>query len=82
MEILYILVPIVLFFLVLAVLILFWAINHGQYDDLNTEANRILFDERAQSEKSKGKDSHKKHNTATNSNIKAEAQTQGGKPND
>ncbi|WP_317930749.1 cbb3-type cytochrome oxidase assembly protein CcoS [Halioxenophilus sp. WMMB6] len=46
MEILYILVPIVLVFVAIAIKILFWAINSGQYDDLNTEANRILFDEK------------------------------------
>lgn len=44
MESLYFLVPCVLIFLVLAVKVLFWAINSGQYDNLNTEAHRILFE--------------------------------------
>lgn len=46
MEILYLLVPIALVFIFIAVKILFWAINSGQYDDLNTEASKILFDEK------------------------------------
>ncbi|GLS26254.1 cbb3-type cytochrome oxidase assembly protein CcoS [Marinibactrum halimedae] len=46
MDILYILVPIALVFVALAVKALFWAINNGQYDDLDTEAHRILFDEK------------------------------------
>ena len=46
MESLYLLVPIALIFLVLAIVVLFWAVNGGQYDDLDTEAHRILFDEK------------------------------------
>ena len=45
MESLYLLVPIALVFIVIAVKVFFWAVNSGQYDDLETEAHRILFDE-------------------------------------
>jgi len=45
MESLYLLIPIALIIFVLAIKLLFWAINSGQYDDLNTEGHRILFDE-------------------------------------
>lgn len=45
MESLYFLVPVALIFLVIAVRFLFWAVNSGQYDDLDTEAHRILFDD-------------------------------------
>lgn len=45
MESLYFLVPCALIFIVIAVKVLFWAINNGQYDNLDTEAHRILFDE-------------------------------------
>ncbi len=45
MESLYLLVPLALVFLVIAVRVLFWAVNSGQYDDLNTEGHRILFDD-------------------------------------
>ncbi|MFT6387634.1 MAG: cbb3-type cytochrome oxidase maturation protein [Cellvibrionaceae bacterium] len=45
MDILYLLVPFSLLFLALTIKLLFWAINNGQYDDLDTEAQRILFEE-------------------------------------
>ena len=44
MESLYFLVPCAIVFLALAIKALFWAINSGQYDNLDTEAHRILFD--------------------------------------
>jgi cbb3-type cytochrome oxidase maturation protein len=47
MEILYLLVPIALVFLAIAIKLLFWAVNNGQYDDLDTEGYRILFDDDA-----------------------------------
>jgi len=45
MESLYFLVPCALIFIAIAVKVLFWAINNGQYDNLETEAHRILFDD-------------------------------------
>ena len=45
MESLFFLVPVALIFIVIAVRFLFWAVNSGQYDDLDTEAHRILFDD-------------------------------------
>lgn len=44
MESLYFLVPCAMIFIGLAIKVLFWAINNGQYDNLDTEAHRILFD--------------------------------------
>ncbi|MGN0921967.1 MAG: cbb3-type cytochrome oxidase assembly protein CcoS [Cellvibrio sp.] len=44
MESLFFLVPAVLIFLGIAIRVLYWALNNGQYDNLNTEAHRILFD--------------------------------------
>jgi cbb3-type cytochrome oxidase maturation protein len=44
-ESFYLLIPIALAFVALAIGLLFWAINGGQYDNLDTEAHRILFDE-------------------------------------
>ena len=46
MESLYFLVPCALVFIAIAIKVLFWAINNGQYDNLDTEAHRILFDEK------------------------------------
>lgn len=45
MESLYFLIPCAFIFIVIAVKVLFWAINAGQYDNLDTEAHRILFDD-------------------------------------
>lgn len=46
MESLYFLVPCALIFIAIAIKVLFWAINNGQYDNLDTEAHRILFEEK------------------------------------
>lgn len=45
MEVIYILIPIALIFVVIAVIGLWWAINSGQYDDLEKPAHDILFDD-------------------------------------
>lgn len=44
MESLYLLIPISLVFIVIAIRIFFWAVNSGQYDDLDSEGERILFE--------------------------------------
>ena len=51
MESLFLLVPIALVFVAIAIKILFWAIKSGQYDNLDTEAHRILFDEEPTTER-------------------------------
>ena len=45
MDSLYLLIPIALVFCVVAIRLLLWAIDSGQYDDLDKEAWRILADE-------------------------------------
>lgn len=45
MASLYLLIPIALVFCAIAIKLLLWAINSGQYDDLDKEAWRILADE-------------------------------------
>ncbi len=70
MEILYLLVPIALVFIFFALKILFWAINNGQYDDLDTEASKILFDEKPSAKQSQG--------TTTNGDAKAEENSRDG----
>lgn len=44
MASLYLLIPISLVFSALAIAIFFWAVNSGQYEDLDGEAERLLFD--------------------------------------
>ncbi|RTZ72627.1 MAG: cbb3-type cytochrome oxidase assembly protein CcoS [Gammaproteobacteria bacterium] len=45
MEVIYTLIPGMIFFGLVFVAILFWAIRKGQYDDLEGDAHRILLDE-------------------------------------
>ena len=45
MESLYLLIPIAIVIVAAAIAVFFWAVKSGQYDDLDTEASRILFDE-------------------------------------
>lgn len=45
MEILYVLIPISIILLSIAIWFLSWAIKSGQFDDLEGPAHRILFDD-------------------------------------
>lgn len=45
MDSLYLLIPVALVFVAIAIKLLLWAIDSGQYDDLDKEAWRILADE-------------------------------------
>ncbi|UFH50554.1 cbb3-type cytochrome oxidase assembly protein CcoS [Pseudomonas sp. KNUC1026] len=45
MSALYWLIPAALVLLGLALWLLFWAIGNGQYDDLDSPGERLLFDE-------------------------------------
>lgn len=45
MNILYFLLPLALAFSVVAVVLFVWAVRTGQFDDLETPAHRILFDD-------------------------------------
>lgn len=45
MSIIYVLIPIAMIFVAIAILVFFWAVKSNQYDDLDREAVNILFDE-------------------------------------
>lgn len=45
MSILYLLIPLALLLLAVAVWAFFWAVGSGQFDDLDTPAMRILLDD-------------------------------------
>lgn len=45
MEILYLLIPLGVFIMVLAVAAFLWSVKSGQYDDLEGPAHRILMDD-------------------------------------
>jgi cbb3-type cytochrome oxidase maturation protein len=45
MQVLYLLIPIALIVMAVAVWALLWAVRSGQYDDLDGPAHRILMDD-------------------------------------
>lgn len=45
MEIIFITIPVTLVFIAVAASIFFWASKKGQFDDLDSPAHRILFDD-------------------------------------
>lgn len=47
MDVIYFLIPLALVLLTAAIAFFFWAVKNNQFDDLDREANRILFDEDA-----------------------------------
>lgn len=51
MIILYLLIPLSLILIIAAVGIFFWAVNDGQFDDLDTPAERVLFDDDSEQKK-------------------------------
>ena len=45
MSIIYVLIPIAMLFVLIAVAIFFWAVRSGQFQDLDSPAVDILFDD-------------------------------------
>ena len=45
MSIIYILIPIAMLFVAIAVAVFFWAVKSEQFDDLNRQGSSILFDD-------------------------------------
>jgi len=45
MDILYLLIPISLVFVALIAVVLLWAVKHGQFEDMEGPAHRILMDD-------------------------------------
>lgn len=45
MAALYVMIPIAVIVVALAIWLYFWAVNNGQYDDLDSPAHSILFDD-------------------------------------
>ena len=45
MEVLYLLIPLAMVFVVFIGFLLFWAIRSGQYEDMEGPAHRILMDD-------------------------------------
>jgi P-type Cu2+ transporter len=45
MDALYVMIPIAIVIVALAIRLLFWAVDSGQYDDMDGPAHSILFDD-------------------------------------
>jgi cbb3-type cytochrome oxidase maturation protein len=45
MSILFVMIPIALALLALAIAMIFWAVGSGQFDDLEAQGSMVLFDE-------------------------------------
>ena len=45
MEIIYVLIPIAMIFVAIAIIVFFWAVKSEQFDDLDRQSVSILFDE-------------------------------------
>ncbi|MEQ3702857.1 MULTISPECIES: cbb3-type cytochrome oxidase assembly protein CcoS [Thalassolituus] len=45
MDIIYVLVPLSIALIGIAVFVFFWAVKGGQFDDLESPAHKILFDD-------------------------------------
>ena len=45
MDIIYVLVPLSIALIGIAMLVFFWAVKGGQFDDLESPAHKILFDD-------------------------------------
>ena len=56
MDILFLLIPIALIFLMIAVAIFFWAIRDGQYDDMESQGLKIIMDDKQNHTKQKPDD--------------------------
>ncbi|MCY0964516.1 cbb3-type cytochrome oxidase assembly protein CcoS [Parathalassolituus penaei] len=56
MDLLYTLVPFSLVLLGIAIVVFFWAVRSGQFDDMDSPAHRILFDEDDNGQKSSDAD--------------------------
>ncbi len=75
MDSIYLLVPVTVIILAVAILIFIWAVNDDQFDDMDSPASRILFDDDEQatidqikkqnSEKILKKQRNSKHKTAS-----------------
>lgn len=63
MEIIFITIPITLLFIATGAAIFFWASKGGQFDDLDSPAHRILFDDDIQADDAKPTDQKTDKNT-------------------
>jgi cbb3-type cytochrome oxidase maturation protein len=69
MDAIYLLIPITVILLIVAVAIFFWAVNSDQYSDLDKEAHRILFDKESAESCEKQSEAKLKEREGVNQNT-------------
>jgi len=60
-EILHLMVPIAIILVVIAIVIFFWAVRSGQFDDLERQGYNILLDDDQKKKKTPSKSAAPKH---------------------
>lgn len=63
MEILHLMVPIAILLVVIAIVIFFWAVRSGQFDDLERQGYNILLDDDQQTRKQQTRKQQQKQQT-------------------
>ncbi|WP_372881083.1 cbb3-type cytochrome oxidase assembly protein CcoS [Psychromonas sp.] len=63
MSSIYVLIPIAMIFVAVAIMVFFWAVKSNQYDDLDREGTNILFDEDLPAPQSKASPKNKQKTT-------------------
>ena len=53
MDILFLLIPIAIGFLIVALAVFFWAIRDGQYDDMESQGLKVIIDDKLQTQAEK-----------------------------
>ncbi len=64
MSIIYVLIPIAMVFVAIAVWVFFWSVKSNQYDDLDREGINILFDEELSADTANEKNTTEKNSTS------------------
>ena len=60
MNIIFVLIPIAILFVIIAGAVFFWAIRSEQFEDLDRQGSNILFDEEQPAQREKQSDEHGK----------------------
>jgi cbb3-type cytochrome oxidase maturation protein len=60
MSIIYVLIPLAIFIVAIAVAVFFWAVRNNQFDDLERQGHSILFDDDIKPHKDSTSSDHKR----------------------
>jgi len=77
MEILYLLIPLAIVLMIVAVVFFLWTVKSGQYDDLEGPAHRILMDDDDPLIPRYGQDEKKTEDQTTQASNQNDAQKRG-----